>query len=339
MSDIVLALTTPAGPFVFTDAEVPENIKHGGSQALSIDRLIGGKRIVRPLGPDEDDITFSGVFAYQGTTRSDFLDSVRRRGDLCNLGWDNRLLLVIISAYRPDYSKPYLIGYTITFSVVSNQTAMVDAVPPVTPTQQLHMDMATLNQKTACAGIPVLSTVASSISSALTAMQGVAAPIAKGLRPISDTIGQAGNCMNQIANEIQTATAAVAAPIAQLLANTQKLITNSENVISSAASFGGIIPGNPVAMSVGNYLSHLNTIVQLPVLYGISSVAARMQSNLALTGSAATAKTVTVSGGTLYDVAAQHYGDGSKWQAIAQANGLTDPNLTGINTLTIPAIA
>jgi nucleoid-associated protein YgaU len=41
----------------------------------------------------------------------------------------------------------------------------------------------------------------------------------------------------------------------------------------------------------------------------------------------------------LYDVAAQHYGDGSKWQAIAQANGLTDPNLTGINTLTIPAIA
>ena len=337
MSKIVLSLITPAGPFVFTGAEVPEHIRQGGTHALSIDRMIGGRRIVRPLGPDEDDITFSGIFAYQGTARSDFLDSVRRRGDLCTLKWDNRLMLVLIGAYRPDYAKPYIVGYTITFTVVANQSALVTAVPAVTPMQQLNIDMGTLNQQTACAGIPALSTAASAISSALTSMQAAAAPIAKGLRPISDTLGQAGQCINQIANQIQTATAAVAAPIAQLISNTQALITNAETAIASAASFGGIIPGNPVALEVAKFSNNVNSIVQLPALYGIRSVATRMQSNLALTAMPATSKTIAYSGGTLYDVAAQQYGDGNLWQKIAVANHLTDPSLSGINTLTIPA--
>lgn len=333
----VLTLDTPGGPFVFTGAEVPQHIRHGGTQALSVDRMIGGRRIVRPLGPDDDDISFSGLFAYQGTARSDFLDSVRRRGDLCTLTWDNRRMLVVVAAYRPDYRKPYQIGYSITLKVVSDETALLDSVPAVTPAQQLKADMATLSNLTGCLGNATLSGFAASISSALSSMQGVMQPIAQGLQPITSIVGQAAGCANQIAGQIQSATAAVAAPIAQLLANTQALITNTETAISTAASFGGIIPGNPVAQSVGTYLSQVNSIAQLPALYEIQSVAARMQANLALTGASATAKTVTVGGGTLYDVAAQQYGDGTRWTDIAQANGLTDPTLTGIETLVIPA--
>ncbi len=282
MTQIVLTLTTPAGPFVFTREEVPEKILHGGAQALSVDRMIGGRRIVHPLGPNEDDITFSGVFAYQGTARSDFLDSVRRRGDSCTLTWDNRILQVVISAYRPTYFKPYLIGYTITFLVVSNQSAILDSVPAVTPMQQLKLDNSTLLQHSACAGIPVISSLASGVDSALSSLQQVAQPIANGLRPITSTINGVSDCVEQVANQLQTATAAVAAPIAQLLASTQKLITNTEGLISSTASFGGIIPGNPVAQSVGGYLSQVNNIAQLPALYSISSLATRMQGNLGL---------------------------------------------------------
>ncbi len=333
----VLTLDTPGGPFVFTGAEVPQHIRHGGTQALSVDRMIGGRRIVRPLGPDDDDISFSGLFAYQGTARSDFLDSVRRRGDLCTLTWDNRRMLVMVSAYRPDYRKPYQLGYSITLKVVSDETALLDSVPAVTPAQQLKADMATLNNQTACLGNAALSGIAATIGGALTAMQGVMQPIAQGLQPITSTIGQAAACANQVAGQIQSATAAVAAPIGQLLANTQALITNTETAISSAVSFGGIIPGNPVAQSVGTYMSQLNSVVQLPALYEIRSVAARMQANLALTGASATAKTVTVGGGSLYDVAAQQYGDATRWTDIAQANNLSDPSLTGIETLTIPA--
>lgn len=336
MSQVVLTLQTPAGAFVFTAAEVPEHIRHGGAQALSIDRLIGGRRIVRPMGPDEDDITFSGVFAYQGTARSDFLDSVRRRGDLCTLTWDNRRYLVVVAAYRPDYRKPYEIGYAITLSVVSNQTGLLDSVPAVTPTQQLASDMATLTQKTGCLGNSALSSITDGIAAALSSMQQAVQPIAQGLKPISGTAGQAAQCADQVANQVQTATAAVAAPIAQLLANTQALITNTETAISTAASFGGMLPGNPAAQSVGTYLSQLNSVTQLPALYEIHAIASRMQGNLALVGASTTAKTVTVGGGTLYDVAAQQYGDGTQWGKIAQANGLTDPVVSGIQTLTIP---
>lgn len=337
MSTVVLTLQTPAGPFVFTAAEVPEHIAHGGTQAISVQRLIGGRRIVNPMGADEADITFSGLFAYQGTERSDFLDSLRRRGDLCTLSWDNRRMQVIVASYRPDYSKPYKIGYTITLLVVANEMALLDAVPAVSPAQQLQMDANSLSQRTGCLGNATLTAISSSISSALTAMQGVMQPVANGLRPITGAVGAAAACAAQVANEIQTATAAVAAPIAQLLANTQALISNTETAITEAATFGGVLPGTPVAQAVGTYLSQVNSIVQLPALYEIQSVAARMQANLALTGAAATAKTVTVAGGSLYDVAAKQYGDASRWQDIAQANGLNDPSISGIATLIIPA--
>ena len=335
--NITLTLDTPAGPFVFTESEVPAHIASGGTQALSKDRLIGGRKIVHALGPDESDISFSGIFAYQGTARSDFLDSVRRRGDVCTLTWDNRRMLVVISQYTPDYHKPYLVGYSITFCVVSNETGLLDSVPAVTPAQQLKSDMAVLNNKSACLSNPVLSGIASTVNSALSLLQGASQPIAGGLQPITSLIGAAANCADQIGNQIETATAAVAAPLAQLIANTQSLITNSETAINEAVTFGGIVPGNPVALSVGKYMTQMNTITQLPAIYDIQSVAQRMQGNLAISSSGVTPKTVTVGGGNLYDVAAQQYGDGTQWQKIAAANNLTDPALTGITTLTIPA--
>ncbi len=47
---------------------------------------------------------------------------------------------------------------------------------------------------------------------------------------------------------------------------------------------------------------------------------------------------ITVAGGDLYRLALARYGDATQWWRIAQANGLTDPVLTGPATLTIPAL-
>lgn len=47
--------------------------------------------------------------------------------------------------------------------------------------------------------------------------------------------------------------------------------------------------------------------------------------------------TVTVTGGTLFSLAAQYYGDATMWTVIAAANNLSDPWLYGLITLTIPA--
>jgi nucleoid-associated protein YgaU len=47
-------------------------------------------------------------------------------------------------------------------------------------------------------------------------------------------------------------------------------------------------------------------------------------------------KTVTVTGGTLFGVAAAQYGDPTQWNIIAAANGLIDPWLVGTVSLIIP---
>ena len=47
-------------------------------------------------------------------------------------------------------------------------------------------------------------------------------------------------------------------------------------------------------------------------------------------------QTITVGGGNLFQLAAQHLGDATQWNRIAALNGLTDPFLTGVVTLRIP---
>jgi hypothetical protein len=48
------------------------------------------------------------------------------------------------------------------------------------------------------------------------------------------------------------------------------------------------------------------------------------------------AKTRTIAGGSLYQVAAEEYGDATMWDRIAAASGLWDPIVTNVVTLVIP---
>ena len=47
---------------------------------------------------------------------------------------------------------------------------------------------------------------------------------------------------------------------------------------------------------------------------------------------------ITVAGGNLFALAAKYLGDATQWIRIAQVNRLTDPTLSGVNTLIIPAL-
>jgi L-ascorbate metabolism protein UlaG (beta-lactamase superfamily) len=46
---------------------------------------------------------------------------------------------------------------------------------------------------------------------------------------------------------------------------------------------------------------------------------------------------ITVVGGDLFHIAAQQLGDAAQWIRIAQLNGLSDPFLSGVTTLQLPA--
>ncbi len=50
------------------------------------------------------------------------------------------------------------------------------------------------------------------------------------------------------------------------------------------------------------------------------------------------AKTVCVSGATLFQVAMTELGDALLWTAIAELNGITDPWITDLQTLLIPPV-
>ena len=46
---------------------------------------------------------------------------------------------------------------------------------------------------------------------------------------------------------------------------------------------------------------------------------------------------ITVSGGNLFQIAAQYLNSAEDWNLIASLNGLTDPFITGTVTLTLPS--
>lgn len=49
-------------------------------------------------------------------------------------------------------------------------------------------------------------------------------------------------------------------------------------------------------------------------------------------------KQITVAGGDLFRIAAEQLGDATQWVRIAQQNNLSDPQLWGLVTLTIPDV-
>lgn len=47
---------------------------------------------------------------------------------------------------------------------------------------------------------------------------------------------------------------------------------------------------------------------------------------------------IVVAGGNLFALAAKYLNDATQWIRIAQANGLSDPQLEGVNRLVIPPV-
>ncbi len=47
-------------------------------------------------------------------------------------------------------------------------------------------------------------------------------------------------------------------------------------------------------------------------------------------------QTIRASGTTLYHLAVKYLGDATQWIRIAQQNGISDPQIEGVVTLTIP---
>lgn len=332
-----LTLSTPNGIFVFDAAEVPEKITFGGDHLLDTEKMIGGRRRINVMGADDDPLGWTGIFLYTSAlSRARFLDSVRRQGLTCTLSWDALLYQVVIKQFRADYEKPFKIPYSIVFEIIQDLTSTVDSVPAVTPAQALNTDMARIGTLSNCIGDPTLNSLTGTLQSAISSISSAAQPIANGLKAVTSFVSGVANCADQIVNEVASAAASVTAPLAAVGVHVQALITGAEGTLAAGT---GVLPGAAVAQTVLKVAAATTSCNQLPELYELRSIVARMQVNLPLVSTPTSAQTITVGGGDCYTIAAQQYGDASRFTDILAANPQLggDPVLTGINTLTIPA--
>jgi hypothetical protein len=117
------------GQIIFQDWEIPEKIKFGGKQMLAVHKLIGGDRVTDAMGPDPDDIEWTGRFQYGDVlSRARMLEAMRDAGNPVLLICDEIARTVIVSSFEFEYERPYQAPYKICCSVIP------DSGPAAAPT-------------------------------------------------------------------------------------------------------------------------------------------------------------------------------------------------------------
>lgn len=310
--DTVLVLSSPArGDFAFADTEVPEKIAFGGDQQLAVHELVGGARVVDAMGRSDAPLEWSGIFVGgQALARARTLDAMRVDGLPLVLAWSELAYSVVIKSFRADFERRYQIPYTISCTVVKDRTSP-GAGMAVNVDDAIRGDMTTANTLGVQVG-----------DATLTGLLG--------------TLGAAVGSVSSFAKATQSTINSVLAPVGAVTAQVNTLIASSANTIANIATVGGIVPNNPLPQQAAKLTGQVVAMTQLPVLYQLQSVVGRIGANVVSVG--APGQQVVTAGGNLFQLAAANYGDASEWTGIARANGLTDPQLAGVNTIKIPAL-
>lgn len=78
---MITSMTLSVDNIVFTKDELPEGIAFGGVHVLSKKRMTGSHLFTQSFGYEDDEISWSGHFLYEGSlTRAQSLDALRRSG-------------------------------------------------------------------------------------------------------------------------------------------------------------------------------------------------------------------------------------------------------------------
>ncbi len=305
-----LTLTGSFGTVIFTDYAIPEKITYGGEQALAVHDLIGGVRIVDTLGRRDDPLEWSGLlFGPLAMGTATMLNKIRVTGEQVTLSWSSLKYLVVIRSFRPTFERQWQIGYSIKCEVVQDLTGL-----PSSQVKPASLDAA-VKSDAATAGTLAASVNNSGISSAISSVQ------------------SAVKSISSFATATKAEIASVVGPVLAAQQQVSTLIATASNTIKQVTTLGGILPNNPLATQISKLTTQVATANQLPQLIALRGVLGRMGGNL---GSATTSGQVIATSESLFSLASKAYGDATQWVGIAHASGITDPQATGIKTVTIP---
>lgn len=301
------------GDFEFLEFEVPESIAVRGKQNTVQHQLIGGRRIIDVLGTEYEPFTWSGIITGpRASDRVSALERMRDAGHPLMLTLDEYRFTVVITAFNPVYEYVWRRPYSIELAVVRNE-GTPEKVDVLTGALRGLID--------------------SDIGRAL----GLAKII--NVDAVTQTLRKLQHAVSEVKDFAHATVVQVQAVVRPLIA-VRNLVQHELAVLEDAAgritSLGGLVPGNPVSKTISNLLMQADHTTHIPALYSLQDVLSRLNKNVNSGLAANGVRAVTVSGGNLYQVAAQQYGDASLWTSIADANGLDDPQLKGIQTLNIP---
>jgi hypothetical protein len=131
------------GGIEFQAFELPESIPQGGAQAMAIHKLIGGRRIVDAMGPDDAPIEWSGILIGEtAQQRALRLDLLRRTGRRVELGFGMRMYEVVVRNFQAVLERPMLLRYTIVCEIVRDLIAGDGAEEAETREQEIAADLA-----------------------------------------------------------------------------------------------------------------------------------------------------------------------------------------------------
>lgn len=110
------------GGIQFDGFSTPPKMGAGGKQSMVVHKLPGGNRVVDTLGPDEDNISWSGEFFGNNSDASiSALDGLRAAGGVIPLVFAGQFRSVIIDSFHYHWRRfPLWAEYEISCLVYQN---------------------------------------------------------------------------------------------------------------------------------------------------------------------------------------------------------------------------
>lgn len=307
-----MATIVRLGDVEFRDFEIPEQLPFGGLQRIVTHYFPGVGAAHQAMGFENRPPEWSGIFlGREALARARLLERMVRDGKPVLLTWHDFILSVLVERFEADFQAHYEIPYTIACRVVADRSDEFEGPPQMTREAAIVDDMQTVRR--------VLPRVPDDL-----------------LAGHIDEMDAAIAAINEVARATAAQVQAITKPLTLAQRRLNFLASSYANIIRNATALGGVLPGNPVDVMSNTVLGHMGAVVGLANIQVIDASLGRVARNVAQVDPAANALQTVVAGGTLYDVAAEQYGDATQWERIARANGMTDPTIDGIQTLNIP---
>lgn len=304
-------LALSIGDVVFSDFEIPERLTSlGGTQQIAEHRFPGGRITQQTFGPFPNHLEWSGLLL--GTTafqRMRQLDRLRIAGQSVMFAFGETTMQGMVSEFNPVPHHQWLVPYTLKFQPSRDLTAFQpwDQILSV-----FSIVNSALNRLNVILGILVPSGGGSTLANVQAQLfyfplPPTLAPPLTNFVSLSAAALQAALGLPQDISPGDGAAIVAAASVVQVIA--VPLTQSTDPTVSSPA------------IDMLGYVSTVVTAVSSPTLQSVT--------------------TIQVTNPNLFTLAAQYYGDATRWQSIASASGIfpPDPMPVGSFTLTIPAVS